>query len=146
MAEEPSKIEMIDTIRPRKRSGSFSGSIGAFASEKRLGGLEYYYSKSKKSFETTTIDSKRQGIGIGRLMHDHAERLAERYGARRMITATSQPGFFKKMGYDYTKDQKDVNSGLDPVSLEKSERSHQIAGPGFLMEKVIQRKSHCEIC
>lgn len=78
-------------------------------------------------------------------MHRQAEAMATEAGARRMKTATSQPGFFKKMGYDYTAKQKALNVHLGTDVMQKAETRQEKGGSGFLMEKDLRRVSKCSI-
>ena len=150
MERDSSQLTMRNAITSRKRSGSFTGQMTFQQSETTVGRLEYAYSRSNRELEVTDIANLRKSStvrGLGTVMHQQAEEHAMELNARRMKAVTSQPGFFKKMGYDYTTQQQGLNRelGLSQEKLTTIESTPQKERPGFEMEKILKRKDSCSI-
>ncbi|MBL8511709.1 MAG: hypothetical protein JNM52_08690 [Betaproteobacteria bacterium] len=130
----------------RSRSASFDGHFSVQRDSAEVGKLAYHYSASKSTFEVLDIENRKGVPGLGGIMHRHAETFATELEAQRMTTATSQPGFFKKMGYNYTEAQRGINAAkFSPTELATAEAALQVKGAGFLMEKELKRKDSCAI-
>lgn len=118
----------------RARSGSFTGRIDDSPQGKRTGYAEFKFSATTGVFDVKTIASDSKGGG-SRMMAK-MEHLAREHGATSMETATSRPGFFKKVGFDYTPQQKAFNARkYTAEQLEAQESNRGEGGGGFMMSK-----------
>ncbi len=132
----------------RKRSGSFTANLDMNDHQQKIGHLKYSYSATRNELEVDTIANlgKRPDIkGLGGVMF----KMAEQHGIEaahsrghesvRVTTATSQPGFFKKMNMVYSPEQEALNQlKHSPQELRKIESSPQEeGGHAFVMEKHI---------
>ena len=124
-----------ETTVKRARSGSFTGHIDDSPQGIKTGYAKFSYSKKSRVFDVKTIASNAKGGG-SRMM-TQMESLARENSATKMETATSRPGFFQKMGFDYTPQQKQINT----LKYKSQELKHhennrgEESGGGFLMFK-----------
>ncbi len=123
-----------ETSIKRSRSGSFTGTTIDSPTGQRTGYSDFSFSARSGVFDVKTIVSNQAGGG-SRMMA-RMEKVAREEGARSMQTATSRPGFFKKMGFDYTEGQKGINQRkFSALELQKQEANREEGGAGFEMEK-----------
>lgn len=124
-------------VSSRKRSGSFKASIDLVrtADDVSKGYVNFGYSATHRTVSVDTIVSDVPGGGSK--LHQALEQYAgQSTNARRLETATSRPGYFKKMGYDYTKQQHLTNARkYRPTELVAQEKNRGSGGGGFSMEK-----------
>lgn len=121
------KTFSITNIVPQQ-GGDFKGTIdlpsGSYA--------EFCYYANVGVFDVKTISSEAKGDGskMMRMVLNEAAHCK----AKRMETATSRPGFFKRFGFDYTDAQKITNAKKFTVEqLEKEEANRGDGGGGFAM-------------
>lgn len=129
MQELPPRKAVVET--PRKRSGSFSGQMVMHDAWTHTGTVDYHFSGRDNSMDVQHIQSHVQGSGS--MMMQAVEARAREVGAKSMVTATSRPGFFKKMGFDYTDQQKVTNAlkeSLEPGKLARDESNKGEQGGG----------------
>lgn len=119
----------------RTRSGSFTGKTIDSPGGVPSGNASFRYSGTTRQMDLTSISSTAPGGG-GRMMQI-AEQVARSSGAREMVTATSRPGFFKKMGFDYTPEQHELNAKKYTAGeLAAQENNKGVeGGGGFAMHK-----------
>lgn len=121
-------------ITTRSRSGSFTGHIDDTVESRRSGYAHFSFSHSTGEFDVKTIVSGARGGGTR--MMEKMEHLAREHGATSMVTATSRPGFFQKVGFDYTPSQKKINAlKYTADELRAQENNHNEGGGGFMMSK-----------
>jgi hypothetical protein len=137
MKELPPRQSVVET--PRGRSGSFSGQLVAHSGWAHTGTTDYYFSATHNTMDVQHIQS--HAPGSGSQMMQAVEARARQVGATEMVTATSRPGFFKKMGFDYTEQQKRTNAlkeERDPglVARDESNKGEQ-GGGGYGMFKTL---------
>ncbi|HEY1137980.1 MAG TPA: hypothetical protein VGE64_10860 [Xanthomonadaceae bacterium] len=135
MQELPPKRSVVET--PRGRSGSFSGQLVTHSGWTHTGTTDYSFSATRREMDVQNIQS--HAPGAGSQMMQAVESRARDVGATSMVTATSRPGFFKKMGFDYTEQQKRTNTlkeARDPglVARDESNKGEQ-GGGGYGMFK-----------
>lgn len=129
MQELPPRRSVVET--PRGRSGSFSGQLVTHSGWTHTGTTDYYFSATRRELDVQHIQSHAQGSGSQ--MMQAIESRAREVGASSMVTATSRPGFFRKMGFDYTEQQKQTNAlkeALDPGKLARDENNKSEQGGG----------------
>lgn len=131
----------------RERSGSFSGSLELLevADQPRHSGhVKFQYSATHNDFFVDTIVAG--AVGGGAKMHQALEDIAlHQTDAKRMVTATSRPGYFRKMGYDYTATQQRTNQRkFTALELAQQEQNRDERGGGFEMEKVLVRRNNAQ--
>lgn len=136
------------TIGERKRSGSFSGELNLVEQGNRSkthGYVKFQYSHTHKDLFVDTIVS--QVSGGGRKLHQGLEDIARHQSeATRMVTATSRPGYFMKMGYDYSGPQQQINQRkYTQQQLQVQEQNRSEGGGGFEMEKMIVRRKSSQL-
>lgn len=135
MQEFPPKRSVVET--PRGRTGSFSGQLVTHSGWTHTGTIDYDFSATRREMDVQHIQS--HAPGSGSQMMQAVESRAREVGATSMVTATSRPGFFKKMGFDYTEQQKQTNAlkeARDPglVARDESNKGEQ-GGGGYGMFK-----------
>jgi hypothetical protein len=129
MQELPPKRSVVEA--PRGRSGSFSGQLVTHSAWTHTGTTDYHFSANRREMDVQHIQSHAPGSGLQ--MMQAVESRAREVGATSMVTATSRPGFFKKMGFDYTEQQKRTNAlkeELDPGKLARDENNKGEQGGG----------------
>lgn len=130
-------LEMTTFNQPqitRSRSGSFTGSLDYVKDARPAGNVSFRFSQRSGVFDVTHIVS--HAPGVGREMMGRVEDIARQSQARSMETATSRPGFFKRMGFDYTDGQKEINRHrYSADELVREEQNRGAAGGGFVMHK-----------
>lgn len=129
MQELPPKRSVVET--PQGRKGSFSGQLVTHSGWKHTGTTDYYFSATRREMEVRHIQSLAPGSGSQ--MMQAVESRAREVGATTMQTATSRPGFFKKMGFDYTDLQKQTNARwevADPGKVARDENNKGEQGGG----------------
>lgn len=125
--------------KPRGHRGSFSGQLVTHDAWTHTGTTDYYFSATRREMDVQHIQS--HAPGSGSQMMQAVETRAREVGATSMVTATSRPGFFKKMGFDYTEQQKQTNALKeiqDPGKLARDENNKdQQGGGGYGMFKTL---------
>ena len=119
----------------RARSGSFTGHTIDSPHGVPSGNASFSYSQSRREMDLTNIVSGAPGGGAR--MMQVAEEVARSAGATSMVTATSRPGFFKKMGFDYTPAQHEINARkytANELSAQENNKGRD-GGGGFSMHK-----------
>lgn len=137
MQDLPPKRSVVET--PRGRSGSFSGQLVTHSAWTHTGTTDYYFSATRREMDVQHIQS--HAPGSGSQMIQAVESRAREVGATSMVTATSRPGFFKKMGFDYTEQQKQTNARKEiqePGKLARDESNKgEQGGGGYGMFKTL---------
>ena len=135
MQELPPKTSVVET--QRKRSGSFSEQLVTHSGWTHTGTTDYAFSATRREMDVQHIQSHAPGSGAQ--MMQAVEARAREVGATSMVTATSRPGFFKKMGFDYTDQQKRTNTlkeERDPGMVARDENNKgEQGGGGYSMFK-----------
>lgn len=129
MQELPPRRSMVET--PRTRSGSFSGQLVTHSGWTHTGTTDYAFSATHREMHVQHIQS--HAPGSGSQMMQAVEARAREVGATTLVTATSRPGFFRKMGFDYTEQQKRTNAlkeERDPGLVARDENNKGEQGGG----------------